>query len=653
MRTHKNKKVFYSKPKKNKNSIKSKKLNTHENKNTTFKGKVQASGRGFAFIIPDDKEKFNHDFFVPQSSLNGAIDGDRVTAMHISGTKDEAKVLSIIEHTRHSIAGTYSRGHVLPDNSKLPEVIIPYSLSLSAKNGDKVLCEITSYSTTGKPKGKIKEIPGESGDFYAEELSIIRSFELYENFSDEVLQEADNVASQPILLNDRVDLRNKTIFTIDGADTRDIDDAVSLEIDGDNYILGVHIADVSNYVKLRSKIDESGYARGTSVYFPDRVFPMLPKILSNGVCSLNEGEDRYTLSCVMTFNSDGKKIKSEIFKSMIRSCHKTTYNQINDIIQGNNEIVKKYSDIVDTVLLMHKLCLILERNRRANGEVELDVKESKIYIDESGEIIIPNCKRLVSERIIEQFMVSANESVAEFLESKSAPCLYRIHESPSPEKAEMFMLFLNSLGINANFDTKNIFPLDYKKILDSIKEKPFATTVNRIMLRSMQKARYQEKNVGHFGLASKCYCHFTSPIRRYPDLFVHRVIKEILSGKPTTKFIELAKAAGKDCSEKERIAIEAERAVTDFYKAVYMSNRIGEEYEAVISGVTNFGLFCELENSIEGLIPIETLKEEYEFIEDKFMLKSTKRTFKLGDKLKIRVEDPDFSRMRVIFSIVV
>lgn len=632
------------------NTTKLKKSNRN-GKNLTFKGKIQASGKGFAFIIPDDKEKFGHDFFVPQGSLNGAIDGDRVTALYISGTKDEAKVLSIIEHTRHNIVGTYVRGKVLPDNNKLPEVIIPYSLSLSANDGNKVLCEITAYSPNGRPKGKIREILGESGDFDAEELSIIRSFGLYENFSDEVLAEAENVAAQPILLNDRIDLRGKIIFTIDGADTRDIDDGVSLEIFEDKYILGVHIADVGNYVKLHSKIDEEGYARGTSVYFPDRVLPMLPKALSNGVCSLNEGEDRYTLSCVMTFNSEGKKLKSEIFKSLICSRHKTTYKEISDIIHGNSEVINKYSDIVESVLNMHKLCLILEKNRRAQGEVELDVKETRIYIDESGNIVIPKYERLISERIIEQFMVSANESVAEFLESKNAPCLYRVHESPSPEKVETFMLFLNGLGVKVDLDTQNVVPADYKNILDSIKDRPFSTTVNRIMLRSMQKARYQEKNVGHFGLASKCYCHFTSPIRRYPDLFVHRVIKEILSGKPTAKFIELAKSAGKDCSEKEKIATESERSVTDLYKAVYMADHIGEEYEATISGVTDFGLFCELENSIEGHIPIETLQGNYEFIEDRFMLKGAKKTFKFGDKVKVRVENSDFARLRVIFSL--
>lgn len=622
------------------------------NAKNTFTGTVRGNERGFAFIVPDDKTKYKNDFFVPRSSLNGAYDGDKVVATHVRGTKDEAKIIAVSERGRRQIVGTFERGRFYPDDTRLPEVIIPRPLSLSAKSGDKVYIEITAYPKNGTPKGKIIEILGESGDFDAEELAIIRAHGLYEEFPDEVLIEADEVSRERITLRNRRDLREKLIFTIDGADTRDIDDGVSLEFKNGNYLLGVHIADVSNYVKYRSKLDNEAYARGTSVYFPDRVLPMLPKALSNGACSLNEGEDRFALSCFMTFDKDGKRLNSEICESVIRSRRKMTYSDVTAICKGDKKVCAKYSDLVKTVKDMERLCLIMERNRKAAGEVELDVREAKIYIDDDGEIVIPDYERGISERIIEQFMIAANEAVALFLQNKKAPCLYRIHESPSPEKASALITFLKDLGINARCNPEDVKPKDFQSILTQVSDKPYSSVVSKVMLRSMQKARYCEENAGHFGLASDCYCHFTSPIRRYPDLFVHRVIKDILHGKSPSKFFSIAESAGADCSEKERIADEAERAVDDLYKVVYMSDRIGEIYDATVSGVTNFGVFCELENTIEGLIPLEILPDDsYEFFAERFLLKGKRRSFRLGDKLKIRVENCDFGRMRVMFSI--
>lgn len=617
-----------------------------------FTGTVQATERGFAFIVPDDKNKYKNDFFVPRSSLNGAYDGDRVIAEHVKGTKDEARIVGILERKIKEVVGTFERGIVYPDDLHLPEISVARSLCGGARNGDKVLCLITSYPPKGKPRGKIVEVLGESGDFETEELSIIRSHGLYEDFSDEVLRQADEVSKQDIVLGSRKDFRNKLIFTIDGADTRDIDDGVSLEIEDGNYILGVHIADVSHYVKFHTTLDNEAYERGTSVYFPDRVLPMLPKALSNGACSLNEGEVRYSLSCVMKFDKDGVRQSYEIIESMICSRHKTTYDEINAILDGDETVCEKYCDIVQTVKNMKRLCLKLESRRKSAGEVELDIREAKIYVDADGEIIIPDYTRGVAERIIEQFMISANEAVAEFLLSKNAPCLYRVHETPSPEKTSSLTSFLRDLGINVNLDAESVQPKDYANILKRVADKPYAGAVNKVLLRSMQKARYCEKNLGHFGLASECYCHFTSPIRRYPDLFVHRTLKQIMRGGSVAKFSEIAEQAGIDTSERERIADEAEREVDALYKVVYMSDRIGDTFEATVSGVTNFGVFCELDNTIEGLIPLEELPgESYELIPEKFLLKSTKASFRIGDRVKVCVDGCDYGRMRVMFSL--
>ena len=621
--------------------------------NNCFTGTVRANERGFAFIVPDDRQKYPNDFFVPHSSLHGAYDGDKVVAEHVRGTKDEAKIIKITERSKKLIVGTYERGRLYPDDVKLPEVKIPVSLSLNARDGDKLLCEITAYRKNS-PTGKAVEILGESGDFDTEELSIIRAHGLYEQFGEEVLNEAQRVAAEKLNLSSRRDLRDKLIFTIDGADTRDIDDAVSLEFKDGNHLLGVHIADVSHYVKYKSALDNEAYERGTSVYFPDRVLPMLPPALSNGACSLNEGEDRYALSCFITFDKDGIRQGYEICRSVINSRHKMTYKDVTAICEGDEAICAKYKDIVKTIKNMQRLCLILERRRKAAGEIELDLREAKIYVDEDGEIVIPDYERGISERIIEQFMVSANEAVAEFLQKNKAPCLYRIHETPSPEKTATLLGFLRDLGINARCDVENVKPKDFQAILKRAEQKPYYSVINKVMLRSMQKARYCEQNAGHFGLASECYCHFTSPIRRYPDLFVHRAVKSVLDRdeKQAAVLKKIAPTAGADCSDRERNADEAERDVDDLYKVVYMSDRIGKEYEATISGVTSFGVFCELDNTIEGLVPIETLPaDSYEFVAEKFLLKGKRHAFRLGDRVSVRVDNCDYGKMRVMFNI--
>ena len=621
-----------------------------------FSGTVRGNARGFAFVEPDDKEKFKNDFFIPPHSLCGAYDGDSVLAAPVKGTADEGYIVEITKRGRTRVVGVFSVeggfGILQPDDAKLPEVAIPLALSLNAKDGDKVLCEITSYPQNRMPGGKVIEILGEGGNFAVEVLSIIRAHGLYSEFPEEVVREAENAAAKPVSADGLRDLREKLIFTIDGADTRDVDDAVSLEFADGKYILGVHIADVSRYVKYRSVVDNEAYARGTSVYFPDAVLPMLPKSLSNGACSLNEGEDRYAMSCVMTFDGDGRRLNYEVFESVINSRHKMTYSDVTAICNGETQACQKYPDLVETVSLMQKLCLTMEKNRDDAGCVNLDVREAKIYTDKNGKIVIPDYERTISERVIEQFMIAANEAVADFASKRGIPCLYRIHEAPSREKVETLTSFLKDLGINAKLDGDDAEPADFQRILKSAADKPYFQVINKVMLRCMQKARYSEENRGHFGLASSCYCHFTSPIRRYPDLFVHRALKEVLRGRNGLKFKENAKQAGIDTSERERAADEAEREVDDLYKLEYMSERIGEIYDATVSGVTNFGVFCELENTVEGLIPTEYLPDDdYTFFAEKFLLKGRRNSFRLGDKFKIRVDGCDFGRKRVTFSI--
>ena len=619
-------------------------------------GIVRANERGFAFITPDNG---GNDFFVPRHSLNGAYHGDKVAFSHIKGTADEAVIVKVLERNPSPVVGTlvFERrsAKVFPDDVRRPSLYIPRDCLYGATDGQKVICEITSYPKGRAPGGRVLEILGEEGDLYSEEISIIRAHGLREEFPDDVIKEAQKAQKSVLTFENRRDLRDKIIFTIDGEDTRDIDDAISIDLVDGNFVLGVHIADVSHYVKFRSNLDNEAYERGTSVYFPDRVLPMLPKELSNGICSLNEGEDRLTLTCEMTFDKSGKRKSYEIFESVICSRHKMTYPDVTAICEGDSALCEKYADIAERVGLMKDLCLILEERRADRGGVELDVKEAHIYVDEKDEIVIPSAQRTISQRIIEQFMISANEAVAEFMQSKKLPCLYRVHEKPSPEKTADLFAFLRDLGINAKGDCNNPEPKDFRRILTEAAGKPYSSVVNKVMLRSMQKARYCGDNLKHFGLASECYCHFTSPIRRYPDMFVHRALKCELhgdGGKARSFYAPLLEKAGTDCSEKERIADQAERDVDDLYKLAYMSERIGEEFDGVISGVTSHGIYCELENTVEGVVPIEDLPaDRYEYLEGKYILKGAKHRFRIGDSIRVQIVSCDLGRMKVIMKV--
>ena len=628
-----------------------------------IKGKLSGHERGFAFLVPDDKDKYEKDFFIPHKNLHGALHGDVVLIEQVfDRSDDEGNVVKILERGYTKVVGIFRRdrhaGYLIPDEKKFAtEIYIPLSTCFNIKNGVKAVAKITSYPRGKAPGGEIIEVLGDEDDFFAEELSIIRAYDLREEFPPRVEKEANRLSAkgiQPEELLNRRDFRDKLIVTIDGEDTRDIDDAVSIEKDGEDYILGVHIADVTHYVGYRSLLDEEAFERGTSVYFPDRVLPMLPRALSNGICSLNEGEDRLTLSCLMRVNKKGAVIDSEIVEGVIRSTHRMTYTEVSKILDGDTKTCEKYALVKDMVYLFAELTHILQEMRNKKGNISLDVKEAKIILTEDNEIKIPDYERAFSYQIIEAFMVLANETVAEYMRSIEAPFVYRVHEKPSEEKARTFQAFAQTLGLQAKFHTDDVKPYEYQKILKSAEGLPVYSVLNRVMLRSMQKARYSHENMGHFGLASECYCHFTSPIRRYPDLCIHRIIKEIINGgypQAVERYSGFVERAAKQSSERERRATEAEREVDDLYMTMYMSEHIGEEFDAVISGVTSFGLFAELPNTVEGFIPIETLFGEYKFDAERFRLIG-KETYTIGEELHVKVVDVDFERRRTEFRLL-
>lgn len=617
-------------------------------------GTLTGNERGFGFVLRDDG---GDDLFIPRRALNNALHGDRVLVLPVGGKAgDEGEILKVLSHGITEIVGTFHSvgrgdGTLCPDERKLAEIRIPLSASKNCKNNQKAVVRLTSEPGY-PPVGQITEILGASGDFLVEEQSLIRAHNLREEFPENVIRAAEEQEKRPVSdFTGRVDLTDELIITVDGEDTRDIDDAISVRRECKKYYLGVHIADVSHYVKQGSVIDKEAYARGTSVYFPDRVLPMLPVPLSNGICSLNEGELRFALSCFMTVSETGRVLERRVSPSVIRSRHRMTYTEVTAIYNGEKAAREKYPDLIEFVDTAIALTKILKRTREDRGGVALDVKEAKILY-ENGKVSIPDYDRSISHEMIEQFMVLANESVATLMHDAEMPFVYRVHERPSPDKAKDFALFLNDLGVAARYNPEEVTPSDYRKVLMSVRDLPLSPIVSRVMLRSMMKAAYSPENLGHFGLASDCYCHFTSPIRRYPDLTVHRIIKGFLCDRETTKknFTEFVKRASEQSSATEKNAESAERDVDALYIVKYMSDKLGEEYDAVISGVTSFGIFAELKNTVEGLIPIETLPDDsYDFRADKFLLRGTRNAFRLGDGIRVKVAAVDWGARRVLF----
>ena len=629
-------------------------------KRNIIEGKLQGNERGYAFLLPT--EEGSEDYFIPHSELKGAMHGDTVLAETTfgQGQRTTARVLKVLERGISQLVGTYftckSGGFVVPDERKyFCDIFIPFGKGVRAKSGDKVVCKILSYPKRQKPEGIVVKILGRQFDKQAELNSILYSYNLPENFPKEVIFACEKI-NQPTEddFKGRKDYRNLLTMTIDGVDARDFDDAISIEkLNNGNYKLGVHIADVSHYVKQNSVIDKQAFERATSVYFPEKVVPMLPEKLCNDICSLKQGVDRLTLSCVMEIDKNGRVKDYDISPAVIRSSARMTYDNVQKIIDGDKGLRKQYKSLISSIDLMNQLADILIKKRDENGSIDLDVKESAILVKQDGEIVVTPAPRDKAHKIIEEFMILANVTVAEYMYYLEKPFIYRIHQSPSPERLENFYMFLSGLGVKFKRKKDEIFSKDFQLILKNAENSQVYTLINRVMLRSMQKAKYSPINVGHFGLSEKHYCHFTSPIRRYPDLVIHRIIKDFLSGKQNLeeKYGEFVFSASKQSSEKEKNATEAERAVDDFYKILFISNYVGDEFDGTISGVTNFGVFVELDCGVEGLVKIETLKgrRRFELDQKNYILSDGNKTFKLGQKVRIKVAGVNFGEKKAEF----
>ena len=624
-------------------------------------GVIRGNENGYAFLLPNDPLK--EDYFIPHADLRGAMHGDTVIAETTDGAGDRttARVLKIVSRGIEKIVGTYftckSGGFVSPDDRRyFCDISVPFGKGLRAKSGDKVVCRILSYPKRRNPEGIICEIFGRQFEKNAEIESILFNYNLPRSFGADTIKEAETAAAQPIVKDGRRDFTDTLIVTIDGEDARDFDDAVSLTKDGEKYILGVHIADVSNYVSAGSALDREAFGRGTSVYFPEKVIPMLPEILSNGVCSLKEGELRYALSCVMKVNGNGVVEEYEITPSVIKSAARLTYSAVQAILDGDKKARKKHAALVPTIELFGTLADILHAKREKNGSIDIENAESVITVDKDGAI---NVSRLADERarsIIEEFMILTNSIVAEFMFYARTPFIYRIHEPPTEEKTDAFYDFIKILGIAAKHGREKVFSKDFQTILKNAENKPYYPLLNRVMLRSMQKAKYSTEEKGHFGLSERFYCHFTSPIRRYPDLAVHRIIKDFLSAGAETleeKYAEFCANAAAQSSVAERNAESAERAVDDFYKILYISEYEGEEFDGIISGVKEFGLFVEIACGIEGKVRVETLAgKKYSFNEKTYTLSNGRRTYRLGESVRIKVAGVNVITRRAEFILV-
>ena len=617
-----------------------------------FTGELRCNEKGFGFVSANGQ-----DFFVPANKMGQALNGDTVVVRKLSKRNDDDRV-EIIKVEKRGITklvGTvfFERGiaYVRPDDmAYFADIYI--SLSYGLTDGDKVFVQLDKFPKNRCPEGRVLSVIGKQFEFETEEASIILSKQIETEFSEEVKKFASNLQTG---LNkqdyaDRLDLRNELIFTIDGESARDYDDAVSLSVENGIYTLGVHIADVSHYVTQDSHIDREAFDRATSVYFPDRVIPMLPFELSNGICSLVEGEDRLTVSVIVKLDEKGEIIDTNIQESVIKSTHRLTYTLVDKIISGDMEAINSYSDIVETIKNMDTLRDILERKRNKLGYINLDVKESEITIN-NGEISVEPHKPTRATRLIEQFMILANEVVASFLYYQNLPAIYRVHDKPNDEKLATLKNFLYAIGIKINWRKDECYPSDFQRLLEKTKNSSFYSVINKVVLRSMQKAKYSPDNIGHFGLASECYCHFTSPIRRYPDLVVHRILKLTLEGAilPLIDLYEgFCTLASENSSKKERLAEEAEREVDKLYRTKYMASHVGEEFVGVISSVLSSGFFVELENTCEGFVSIELLPAgTYTYDKDSMCLSARKRKYKLGDKVKICVLSADILTRRV------
>lgn len=611
-----------------------------------YVGRLEVKRLGFAFLVCDDDED---DIFVSADNKMGAINDDIVEVRLLSDSEThrrrEGKVLKILGNTERRVVGLLSGRYVLSDDERIDDVYIPKNGMNGARNGQKVVAVIKKRSTKGSPEGEIIEVLGDAGVNSVEILSYIKRFGLPEEFSAEVEAEAKVASERKLNTKGRLDLRKQTVFTIDGESAKDLDDAVSIKKIDNGYELGVHIADVANYVLEGSKLDKEALNRGTSVYLADFVIPMLPKALSNGICSLLEGKDRLTLSCIMTIRDDGKITGSKIAESVINSVHRMTYTDVNAIFDGDKKLKNKYKDIYDDLKLMKQLAKKLRKRREEKGSIDFEIEETAFEYDEEGRVtnVLPR-QRGIAERLIEEFMLAANRTVAEEYYWREIPFVYRIHEKPDEDKMKAFGLLCDNLGCPVKGKLDNVHPKMLQQILGDIKDTPHENIINQIMLRSLKKAEYNEQCVGHFGLSFSYYCHFTSPIRRYPDLAVHRIIKHDLGGRLTLEYLEKLEDKVVDISDKssirERAAMQAERKVDDMKKAEYMLGKEGREYGGVVSGATKNAIFVELDNTVEGVIPLSSLMDDYYIFDENLYCIFGERTGKkisLGDEMSVKV----------------
>ena len=636
-------------------------------------GIYRKNQRGFGFVKIDDRE--DEIYIAKEDSLN-ALNGDRVlieiTEEQNKVKRAEGKIKKIIKHEKETVVGTFQEsrnfGFVVPDDKAFgTDIFISKGKFLNAKNNQKVVVKITKYPQKGKnAEGEIIEVLGSIDEAGVDMLSIIKEYDLPAEFPENVIEEAkkygDKIDAKDI--QNRIDCRQDIIFTIDGEDAKDLDDAVRvIKLKNGNYRLDVHIADVSYYVREGSLLDKEAQIRGTSVYMLSRVIPMLPKELSNGICSLNAGQDRFTLSCSMEINNKGEVVSAEVYKGIINVTERMNYHDVQKILDKSDEkVLKKYEKYIGNFELMAELAEILKKKRLEQGDLNLDIPESKIELDENGKVIsIGKYETSFSNEIIEQFMLSANETIAEKFYWLEAPFIYRVHEDPDIEKVKELNKFLYNFGLKIRIVNVKIYPKEVSKILEEIKGKEEEKVVSTLILRTLKIARYEAENKGHFGIASKYYCHFTSPIRRYPDLFIHRIISKYLEENyvVSDKFIEDFKQKAIDrarmSSEREKVATKAERDSEDMKKAEFMQDKIGQEYEGIVSSVTQFGIFVELENTVEGLIRFENLGNEY-FIYDedrkRLIGENSNKVYKIGDKVKIRVVSANKLLRQIDFEIV-
>lgn len=622
-------------------------------------GVFSGNARGFGFVAIEGQEE---DVFIPADRTGGALHGDRVQIVIDSegrGGRPEGTVVRILEHANETLVGTYEKGKgygfVIPDNQRISkDIFIPQGCSQGAVSGHKVMVKIRDFGEKKgkKPEGVITEILGHIHDPGVDILSIVRAYNLPEDFPGAVKNQLKQVPDE--VKKDswagRKDLRDLPTVTIDGEEAKDLDDAISIERAGDGYRLGVHIADVSHYVQEHTPLDEEAFKRGTSVYLVDRVIPMLPHKLSNGICSLNEGEDRLALSCLMEIDSQGDVTGHEIAETVIRSDRRMTYTAVNAIVTDHDpQVTAEYAEFAEMFLLMKELADILRKKRHARGSIDFDFPESKIVLDEKGKPLeIKAYERNAATRIIEDFMLLANETVAEDYFWQELPFLYRTHDKPDEDRMKRLGTFINNFGYVLRMPGGQVYPKEIQKLLDKVEGTPEELLISRLTLRSMKQAKYTTENTGHFGLAARYYTHFTSPIRRYPDLQIHRIIKESLHGGLTGKRIshyeKILPQVAVQTSALERRADEAERETDKLKKVQYMERFIGQEFEGVISGVTSWGFYVELPNTVEGLVHISELRDDYYvFLEERYELSGemTGKTYKLGQTIRVQLTGCD------------